>query len=113
MPVSTKDEKGQIIFDPGGGGTPKNPGHIWFPRIDTVMQLITKTKFCESGKIEFLHYYNKDDTFITKSIDYSKGHITRTPDFDERVKDPYRPMSLVVDLTKGEIRKTKNQNLRL
>jgi SAM-dependent methyltransferase/glycosyltransferase involved in cell wall biosynthesis len=98
---SIKDEKGQIVFDPGGGGTPENPGHVWFPRIDTVMQLLTKTKFHESGRIELLHYYNKDGTFVAKPIDYSKGHVRRTPDFDERVKHPYRPMSLVIDLTKG------------
>ena len=98
---SIKDEKGQIVFDPDGGGTPENPGHVWFPRIDTVMQLLTKTKFHGSGKIELLHYYNKDGTFVAKPIDYSKGHIMRTPDFDERVKAPYRPMSLVIDLTKG------------
>jgi len=97
---SIKDEKGQIVFDPGGGGTPENPGHVWFPRIDTVMQLLTKTKFHESGKIELLHYYNKDGTFVAKPIDYSKGPVMRTPDFDQRVQNPYRPMSLVIDLTK-------------
>ncbi|UCE39033.1 MAG: methyltransferase domain-containing protein, partial [Thermoplasmata archaeon] len=98
---SIRDENSRIVFDPGGGGTPENPGHVWFPRIDTVMQLLTKTKFHGSGKVELLHYYNKDGTFVAKPIDYSKGHIMRTPDFDERVQNPYRPMSLVIDLTKG------------
>lgn len=109
---SLKDESGQIVFDPGGG-TPDNPGHVWFPRIDTVMQLLIKTKFQGSGKIELLHYYNKDGTFVTKSIDYSKGLIRRTPDFDQRVKSPYRPMSLVIDLIKSTVEpcetKSKNQ----
>jgi len=110
---SIKDEKGQIVFDPGGGGTPENPGHVWFPRIDTVMQLLTKTKFHESGKIELLHYYNKDGTFVAKPIDYSKGHIMRTPDFDQRVKNPYRPMSLVIDLAKdGEMLREKRNKSR-
>ncbi len=98
---SIKDERGEIVFDPGGGGTPDSPGHVWFPRIDTVMQLLTKTKFHTSGTIELLHYYNKDGTFVAKPIDYSKGPVMRTPDFDQRVKKPYRPMSLVIDLTKG------------
>jgi len=40
-------------------------------------------------------------TFVAKPIDYSKGIVRRTPDFDERVKTPYRPMSLVVDLRKS------------
>ncbi|MHC4112538.1 MAG: glycosyltransferase family protein, partial [Planctomycetota bacterium] len=95
-----KNEQGRILFDPGGGGTPDDPGHVWFPKIDRVRQLLEQTKFHESETIEFLHYYDMDGTFITKPIDYTKGHVTRTPDFDERVRNPYRPMSLVVDLTK-------------
>jgi tetratricopeptide (TPR) repeat protein len=95
-----RNEQGQILFDPGGGGTPDNPGHVWFPRVDRVRQLLEQTKFHEAGTMEFLHYYNMDGTFVTKQIDYTKGHITRTPDFDERARNPYRPMSLVVDLTK-------------
>ncbi len=96
-----KSEKGQILFDPGGGGTSDNPGHVWFPRIDAIRQLLKKTKFHKSGTIEFLHHYNMDGTFVVKPIDYTRGHVTRTPDFDERVKNPRRPMSLVVDLTKA------------
>ena len=97
-----KNEKGCILFDPGGGGTPDNPGHVWFPRTDALRHLLEKTKFHKSATIEFLHYYNMDGTFVTKPIDYKKGHIMRTPDFDKRVKSPHRPMSLVVDLTKGK-----------
>jgi SAM-dependent methyltransferase len=41
-----------------------------------------------------------DDSFVAKPVDYSKGHIDRTPDFDERVKAPYRPMSMIIDLVK-------------
>jgi hypothetical protein len=33
-------------------------------------------------------------------IDYTKGHISRTPDFDSRVQNPVRPLSLIVDLIK-------------
>lgn len=99
--MGTGDEKGQVIFDPGGGGTLDSPGHVWLPRIDVVRRLLEKTKFHKAGRIEFLHYYEMDGTFTTKPIDYTKGHIRRTPDFDQRVKDPYRPMSLVVDLTKS------------
>jgi len=109
---SVKGETGQIVYDPGGGGTPDNPGHVWFPRIDTVMQILTKTKFHKSGKIELLHYYNKDGTFVAKPIDYSKGHVRRTPDFDERVKNPYRPMSLVIDLIKGRAIASQNRRCR-
>lgn len=99
---SEKNENGQIVFDPGGGGHFDKFGHKWFPRIDSTVQLLVKTKFSEGGSIHYYHYYNMDGTFVTKPIDYTKGHIMRTPDFDERVQNPYRPMSLVVDLIKGK-----------
>jgi ubiquinone/menaquinone biosynthesis C-methylase UbiE len=97
---STKDAQGNIIFDPGGGGTPENPGHVWFPRINNLMTLLDKTAFAMYGTINYLHYWNIDNSFITKPIDYSKGYVQRTPDIDMRVQKPYRPMSMVVDLTK-------------
>jgi len=40
---------------------------------------------------------------VTKSIDHSKGLIRRTPDHDERVAHPYRPISIVVDLIKDKL----------
>lgn len=101
---SVKDAMGNIVFDPGGDGTFDDPGHVWFPRVNTVYQLLEKTHFHTNGTMEFLHYWNMDGkSFVTKQINYSKGHIKRTPDNDERVKLPYRPMSIVVDMykTKG------------
>lgn len=100
---SIKDASGNIVFDPGGGGTPESPGHIWFPRIDNLRPLLQKTAFARYGTVEYLHYWKSDRSFVTRQIDYSKGYIQRTPDFDPRVRDPYRPMSLVVDLTKKEL----------
>lgn len=90
-----------IVFDPYGGGTFENPGHLWFPTYNKVKELLEKTKFYSHGKIEFLHYWLDKNNFITKTIDYTKGYIQRTPDHDERVQNPYRPMSIVVDLYKG------------
>jgi GT2 family glycosyltransferase/glycosyltransferase involved in cell wall biosynthesis/Flp pilus assembly protein TadD/predicted SAM-dependent methyltransferase len=97
---SVKDDSGNIVFDPEGGGTLQNPGHLWFPNIDLVRRLLEKSKFNQFGRIEYLHYYNMDGTFVAKKINYSKGYIHRTPDFDNRVQDPYRPISIVVDLIK-------------
>lgn len=98
---SLKDESGRIVFDPDGGGTRENPGHLWFPRLDAVKELLEKSQFSRRGEINFLHYYEMDGSFVAKSIDYSKGNLLRTPDFEERVQNPFRPMSLVVDLVKG------------
>lgn len=98
---SIKSPDGDIIFDPGGGGTPGNPGHLWFPTIERVYRLLEATKFYTNGTMDFLHYWNGGrHGFVARQIDYSKGFIKRTPDHDERVNNPYRPMSIVVDLYK-------------
>jgi len=100
---SMKDSLGHIVFDPEGGGTPANPGHVWFPRIENIRRLLERTLFFSNGKIDFLHYWDMDNsTYVTKPIDYSKCMVRRTPDFDDRVKEPYRPMSIVVDLIKQQ-----------
>lgn len=98
-----KNDKGEMIFDPLGGGNYKNGkvidgGHVWFPKYETVKELLLKTKF---SNIEFLHYYDESGEAITKPIDYSIGHVMRTPDNDKRVSSPYRPMSIVVDCIKS------------
>ena len=46
------------------------------------------------------YYYDESGKGITKTIDYSIGHVMRTPDHDERVQNPFRPMSIVVDCIK-------------
>lgn len=104
---SEKDSDGNIIFDAGGGGaydrTNKkviNGGHVWFPVFSSVKSLLEST-FFSNEKINYLHYYDDINFgFITNKIDYSKGYISRTPDHDPRVKNPYRPMSIVVDCYK-------------
>lgn len=101
---SIKDKDGNIIFDKYGGGLYdyKNKrvirgGHVWFPQFETVKLLLESTKF---SNINFLHYYNENKTPVTNKIDYDKGYISRTPDHDKRVQNPYRPMSIVVDCYK-------------
>lgn len=74
-----------------------NGGHLWFPTYVKVKELLEKTDFIH---YTFLHYYDENGTGITNKIDYSKGFVRRTPDNDDRVKDPYRPMSIVVDCIK-------------
>lgn len=99
---STKDENGTIIFDEEGGGRYQDGkvvdgGHVWFPTYQKVLNLIEKSNF---NKYEFYHYYDENGNSVTKKIDYSKGYVIRTPDHDKRVQNPYRAMSLVVDLYK-------------
>lgn len=97
-----KNEDGELLFDSGGGGDfidgkVVNGGHVWFPQYMSVKTLLEGTRFEE---IKFYHYYNEDGKAVTNAIDYSVGHVKRTPDHDERVKEPYRPMSIVVDCIK-------------
>lgn len=101
---SIKDNNGSIIFDPLGGGQYQNGkvvggGHLWFPNLESVTVLLSKTLFNEKNKVKFLHYYTEKKS-ITKKIDYSICYVRRTPDHDGRVSDPYRAMSIVVDLIK-------------
>ncbi len=97
-----KNENGDIVFDPGGGGAYKNGkvirgGHVWFPVYEKVLELVKHSNF---SNYEFLHYYDMDGQSVLKEIDYSKGFVKRTPDHDKRVQHPRRGMSIVVDLIK-------------
>ena len=103
---SLKNINGDIYFDGGGGGNYDydnkkviNGGHLWFPKYEIVKKLLETTEF-KNSKIDFLHYYDCDNNTNIKNIDYSLGFIHRTPDNDERVKNPRRPMSIVVDCWK-------------
>ena len=99
---SIKDSAGNIQFDPGGGGTfvdgrVMDGGHVWFPRYESVKRLLEGSRF---QNISFLHYYDEKGEGVTNPIDYSIGLVQRTPDYDSRVSNPYRPLSLVVDCRK-------------
>lgn len=77
---SFRRPNGEIVFDPGGGGTFSNGkviegGHNWFPTIDVVIDLLKKTKFDD---FEFLCYHDKNGVKFRKNIDHSKGYILRT-----------------------------------
>tara|TARA_Y100000590_G_C15552374_1_gene951425 strand:- start:252 stop:902 length:651 start_codon:yes stop_codon:yes gene_type:complete len=104
---SLLNEKGEVYHDPTCGKWDNinkcvvPGGHVWFPNYKKVKKLLESTRF-ENGKIKYLHYYDNDNNNkpVTHKIDYSKGHIHRTPDTDQRVQNPYRPMSIVVDCYK-------------
>ena len=95
---SLKNSLGVVVFDFLGGGDVSEPGHKWFPIIESVRHLIEQTNFA-NGSVEFLHYYDEDGKPVTKTIDYSKGFISRTPD-NTKQNGKYRPISIVVDMIK-------------
>ena len=97
--ISMRDEKGNIIFDPTGGGNfgingVENEGHVWFPNYLIVRNLLQNTKF---NKIDFLCYHSETSELIKKEIDLSKGYINRLPKADEKNKPIY---SIIVDCYK-------------
>ncbi|HNY30897.1 MAG TPA: glycosyltransferase [Fibrobacteria bacterium] len=97
---SVKDATGKVVFDPGGGGTPSEPGHLWHPLMETLEDLIRRSRFHSQGKVEWLQGTRPDGVRLADPIDPSNGLVRRTPDHDPRVMHPRRPMSLVVDLRK-------------
>ncbi|MGB3560397.1 MAG: glycosyltransferase family 92 protein [Geitlerinemataceae cyanobacterium] len=103
---SLKDEKGYPYCDPEGGGKwdaeqqkITQGGLAWFPTYETLKALIELSPL-RSCRADWLHYYDANGEPVMNEIDYSKGFIKRTPDNDNRVKNPRRPMSIVVDLYK-------------
>lgn len=101
-----KYKNGELKFDPGGGGKYSklrrkviNRGHVWFPKYENVKEIFEASLF-EKNKVDFLHYYTDKDQFTMKDINYDVCFISRTPDYDSRVANPRRPLSIVVDATK-------------
>jgi SAM-dependent methyltransferase len=103
---SIKNPDGQIVFDPSGGGKyvdgrVTDGGHLWFPTIAIVRTLFEQSQFNGRGVVKYLHYNNGDGTYKADPIDYSLGHIQRTPDHDHRLANPRQPISIVVDAFKS------------
>lgn len=100
-----RDAAGNFLFDPGGGGSLVDgkvfDGHVWFPNYESVRALFDKSRFASQGSVKFLHYTTADGHFVVRDIDYSLGHIWRTPDHDPRVRSPRRPLSIVADARKA------------
>jgi SAM-dependent methyltransferase len=101
-----RSQAGGLLFDPGGGGRLEGErvvdgGHLWFPTIDLMRDLFDRSCFGRNGTVHFLHYTEADGVGVLNSIDYSVGHIQRTPDHDLRVHGARRPISIVIDAIKN------------
>ncbi len=76
---SMKSVRGEILFDPSGGGDYRegnvvNGGHVWFPNYLMVRELLDKTKFRD---VRFLCYYTEQEEFVCNGVDMSLGYVTR------------------------------------
>lgn len=72
-----------------------------FTSIQNRNEIFKKSNF-EDHKVDFLHGYIDVTNFILQNIDYSFCYIKRTTDNDTRVRDPRRPLSIVVDAKKSQ-----------
>jgi SAM-dependent methyltransferase len=103
---SQRDAAGAIVYDPGGGGRyidgrVTGGGHLWFPTLESVRAIFAASRFATEGAVRYLHYTAADGGLVLDPIDYSLGHVQRTPDHDPRAQAPRRPMSIVVDAVKA------------
>lgn len=92
------DSNGEIVFDPTGGGQyiegeVQNGGHMWFPTIEKVIDIINCSNFSE---YKCYRYYMSDGSNKSEPIDYTRGYVIRTKEFDVS----YQDKSIVVDLFK-------------
>lgn len=77
--ISLKDNNGEIIYEPTGGGRlglfgVENGGHLWFPTYERVFELLKETLF---EKIDFLCYYTAKGKLIKREFDYTNGYVNR------------------------------------
>lgn len=97
--ITLKDENGNCIFDPTGGGLfgeqgVSEGGHVWFPNYKNVQGVLQKTKFVN---YDFVCYHTEDGRLIKKEIDFEKGYILRIPKDSQSKSEIY---SIVVDCIK-------------
>ena len=77
--------KGEIVFDPFGGGKfvngqVSNGGHVWFPTIDLIKRLLEESKF---SHYVFYLYHDVHGKKNKKDIDHTQGYIQRTEENGE------------------------------
>lgn len=90
-----KNTEGTFVFDPGGGGTKENPGHVWFPTNDSVSRILNLSKF--KDKFELIQGYVSEHKVLNQPIDHSYAYVSRCIDNDQRCKTINESISLVYD----------------
>lgn len=77
------------------GGMPNNGGHIWFPIIENVKELINNSVFNKEN-IKYLHYIDNNNINIIKNMNYN--FLSRLPNNDNRFNG--QPLSLIIECKK-------------
>ena len=86
-------EEGEVI---GKKGTDGND-HMWFPVLETVYDIIRKSKFNDST-IKLHHGFIDRYNYICDDFDNNTYHVTRSPPTDMR--NDGQPVSIIIDLIK-------------
>ncbi len=97
--ITLKNENGECVFDPTGGGVLKadgvyEGGHVWFPTYKKMKEILDKTFF---QHYDFLCYHTEDGELVKREIDFSKGYINRVPQHNNDQSVIY---SIVIDCIK-------------
>ncbi|MCE1225282.1 MAG: methyltransferase domain-containing protein [Geobacteraceae bacterium] len=98
-----KNESGVICSDPFFHCSADHGEQTWFPRIDTLYDLLSRSLFSTEGTMKFLQYWNIDrSSFVMHPIDHSKGLTINAAWYtDSRKPWMQVPMSIIVDLEKS------------
>ena len=88
---------GEVIPKKGTDGN----DHMWFPILDTVYDIIRRSKFNDS-KIKLHHGFYDRDKYICDDFDASIYSVKRCPPNDMRNNG--KPVSIILDLFKENIK---------
>jgi SAM-dependent methyltransferase len=72
--------------------------HIWFPRYESILDLIIHSKIRHCREIVFYQYYLSDYTYVCDSVPENEMYVMRCAPNDERSNG--KPISIVVDFVK-------------
>jgi len=72
--------------------------HLWFPRYESVLELIVKSTIRQCASIRFYQYFSDDDNYVCEPIPENEMFVMRSVPHDNRADG--KPISIVVDFVK-------------
>ena len=72
--------------------------HIWFPKYETVLDLVIRSQIRKCSEIKFYQYFIDDKNYVVEEYPENEMHVTRSVPFDNRAGGA--PISIVVDFIK-------------
>lgn len=72
--------------------------HLWFPRYESVLELIVKSTLRQCASIRFYQYFSDDEHYVCEPIPENEMFVMRSVPHDNRAGG--KPISIVVDFVK-------------